>query len=57
METSHLELGILGELTVVGDEEPVLPEADGSITASDHAFGIDLPEGDEDALLEYLKTL
>jgi hypothetical protein len=22
-----------------------------------HAFGIDLPEGDEDALLEYLKTL
>lgn len=46
-ETPHLELGMIRELTVVGgDGEPVLPEADGTITASDHAFDIDLEAGD-----------
>jgi hypothetical protein len=36
---SHLQRGQIRELTVVrGDGQPVLPEADGSITASDYAF-------------------
>lgn len=46
-KTPHLELGMIRELTVIGgDGEPVLPEADGTITASDHAFDIDLEAGD-----------
>lgn len=43
----HYELGMIREVTVSGSEaEPQLPEADGSITATDNAFDVDLEAGD-----------
>ena len=46
-KTRHLDLGMIRELTVVGGDGGLeLPEADGTITASDHAFDIDLEAGD-----------
>jgi hypothetical protein len=43
----HYERGMLRELTVSGgDPEPALPEADGTITATDYAFDVDLEAGD-----------
>ena len=43
----HYELGMIQELTVSGgDAEPQLPEADGTITATDYAFEADLEAGD-----------
>lgn len=43
----HYELGMIRELTVSrGDAEPQLPQADGTITATDYAFDLDLEAGD-----------
>ena len=43
----HYELGMIQELTVSGGAaEPQLPEADGTITATDYAFEADLEAGD-----------
>jgi uncharacterized cupredoxin-like copper-binding protein len=43
----HYELGMVRELTVSrGDTEPGLPVADGTITAIDYAFELDLEAGD-----------
>lgn len=43
----HYELGMIQVLTVSGgDAEPQLPEADGTITATDYAFEADLEAGD-----------
>lgn len=43
----HYELGMIQEVTVSGgDVEPQLPEADGTITATDYAFEVDLEAGD-----------
>jgi plastocyanin len=43
----HYELGMIQELTVSGgDAEPQLPEADGTVTATDYAFEADLEAGD-----------
>lgn len=43
----HYELGMLRELTVSGEDfDPQLPPADGSITARDYTFDIDLEAGD-----------
>ncbi|HET7236957.1 MAG TPA: hypothetical protein VFK59_11065, partial [Actinomycetota bacterium] len=45
--TPHYELGMLQELTVTqGQTEPQLPQADGTITAVDYAFDVDLRAGD-----------
>ena len=43
----HYELGMIQELTVSGgDADPQLPEADGTVTATDYAFKADLEAGD-----------
>ena len=46
-EAPHYKLGMVRELMVVGgDPEPTLPEADGTIVASDDGFDVDLEAGD-----------
>jgi len=46
-EAPHYQLGMVRELMVVGgDPEPTLPEADGTIVASDDGFEVDLEAGD-----------
>ncbi len=46
-KTPHYELGIDRELVVSGEgTEPQLPEANGTITATDYAFEADLEAGD-----------
>jgi plastocyanin len=43
----HYRLGMIRELTVAGGSaEPALPEADGTITATDYGFEVDLQAGD-----------
>lgn len=43
----HYKLGMIRALTVSGgDAEPSLPEADGTITATDYVFEVDLQAGD-----------
>ncbi len=43
----HYELGMIQAITVLGgDADPQLPEADGTITARDYAFEVDLDAGD-----------
>jgi hypothetical protein len=43
----HYELGMIQELTIAGgDTESQLPEADGTITATDYAFEADIDAGD-----------
>jgi hypothetical protein len=46
-EAPHFEMGMIRLLTVEGGEaEPELPPADGTITATDYAFDVDLEAGD-----------
>lgn len=45
--TPHYQLGMMRAITVVaGDAEAQLPQADGSITARDYAFDVDIDAGD-----------
>lgn len=46
-EAAHYQLGMLRELIIEGGEaEPELPEADGTITATDYALDVDVEAGD-----------
>jgi hypothetical protein len=46
-KAAHYQLGMIRDVTVFGgDAAPTLPKADGTITATDYAFDVDLHAGD-----------